>query len=238
MSIGRFAGATGLSVTTLRHYDDVGLLPPTYVDPATGYRWYAPAQGARADLIRRLRSVDIPVGDVSEILDALGEPERIASLIAAHTERLETAAVQVADAQDLLTQLSKELMTMSTEHVRTSMVGPLAAARIFCRRTDDARPFYSDQLGLIELAIRPDWLVYDVGSAQLIVEAVPEGESEDDVGRFTAISFAVDDVARTCEALEARGVPIVGRPEVQEWGGTLAHVADPDGNVLTLVQYP
>jgi MerR family regulatory protein len=40
MTIGRFARLTGLSIGTLRHYDEVGLLTPAAVDHASGYRRY------------------------------------------------------------------------------------------------------------------------------------------------------------------------------------------------------
>lgn len=40
MTIGRFAHLSGLTVHALRHYDDVGLLTPDVVDPASGYRRY------------------------------------------------------------------------------------------------------------------------------------------------------------------------------------------------------
>ena len=39
--IGEFARLTRLSVKTLRHYHDIGLLVPIEVDPHTGYRRYA-----------------------------------------------------------------------------------------------------------------------------------------------------------------------------------------------------
>lgn len=48
----------------------------------------------------------------------------------------------------------------------------------------------------------------------------------------------MDDAAQVCDLLASRGVDVVGWPETQPWGGTLAHIADPDGNVLTLVEYP
>ncbi|MDT5300771.1 MAG: hypothetical protein QOG79_4013, partial [Mycobacterium sp.] len=38
VSIGDFSRMTQLSVKTLRHYHDVGLVEPHHVDPATGYR--------------------------------------------------------------------------------------------------------------------------------------------------------------------------------------------------------
>jgi predicted enzyme related to lactoylglutathione lyase len=40
------------------------------------------------------------------------------------------------------------------------------------------------------------------------------------------------------DGLVGTGVEIVGQPARQPWGGILAHIADPDRNVLTLVEYP
>jgi DNA-binding transcriptional MerR regulator len=44
MSIGRFAALTGLPITTLRHYDEIGLLRPAEVDHDPGYRRYRPTR--------------------------------------------------------------------------------------------------------------------------------------------------------------------------------------------------
>ena len=42
-SIGEFARLGGVSVRTLRHYDEIGLLRLATVDPDTGYRGYSAA---------------------------------------------------------------------------------------------------------------------------------------------------------------------------------------------------
>lgn len=55
------------------------------------------------------------------------------------------------------------------------------------------------------------------------------------VGRFTGVSFDTDDIERAYRRLFALGVPFQGPPEKQDWGGSLAHFRDPDGNLLTLV---
>src|SRR4051794_16289330 len=44
LSIGDFSRMTYLSVKALRHYHEQGVLEPAEVDPATGYRYYAPGQ--------------------------------------------------------------------------------------------------------------------------------------------------------------------------------------------------
>ena len=51
LPIGRFAKATRLSVKALRHYDELGLLRPAFVDPSSGYRYYRPAQANQAEAI-------------------------------------------------------------------------------------------------------------------------------------------------------------------------------------------
>src|SRR3954447_2578789 len=44
VTIGDFSRASHLSVKTLHHYHEVGLLEPTEVDPDNGYRYYSEAQ--------------------------------------------------------------------------------------------------------------------------------------------------------------------------------------------------
>ena len=57
------------------------------------------------------------------------------------------------------------------------------------------------------------------------------------LGRHTGIAFGVDDLQKTYEAWLARGVRFELPPTPQPWGGTLAQLADPEGNLLTLDQY-
>jgi DNA-binding transcriptional MerR regulator len=40
LTIGAFARLGGVSVRTLRHYEQVGVLMPAEADPVTGYRYY------------------------------------------------------------------------------------------------------------------------------------------------------------------------------------------------------
>ena len=68
LSIGDFSRMTQLSVKTLRHYHEVGLVEPDFVDPSTGYRYYAPGQVGAAHVVRRLRELSMPVADVRAVL--------------------------------------------------------------------------------------------------------------------------------------------------------------------------
>lgn len=55
-SIGDVAQLFHLSVSSLRHYETIGLLTPEYTDPATGYRYYGPRQFEVLNTIRLVRS--------------------------------------------------------------------------------------------------------------------------------------------------------------------------------------
>lgn len=88
LSIGEFSRLTHLSVRTLRRYHEAGLLEPAAVDPATGYRSYGPDQIPTAQVVHRLRELDVPLADVQRILRT-PDPSVRAHLVAEHLRRLE-----------------------------------------------------------------------------------------------------------------------------------------------------
>jgi DNA-binding transcriptional MerR regulator len=105
LTIGDFSKATHLSVKTLRHYHQIGLLEPTGVDQETGYRRYATEQIPAAQVIRRFRALDMPLDEIQAVLSApdLRARDR---LIAAHLARMEASLARtqeaVASLRDLL----------------------------------------------------------------------------------------------------------------------------------------
>jgi DNA-binding transcriptional MerR regulator len=85
MPIGEFATASRLSQKALRLYGDNGLLPPAWVDPDNGYRYYRADQLQTAMLIALLRRAGMPL---VEIRSFLREPS---------VERLDAYEREVAD---------------------------------------------------------------------------------------------------------------------------------------------
>src|ERR1700742_4765202 len=93
VTIGDFSRASQLSVKTLRHYHEVGLLEPSEVDPDNGYRYYSEAQIPSAQVTRRLRALHMPVAEVKSVLAAPDSAERN-RLIAEHLGGLELELAQ------------------------------------------------------------------------------------------------------------------------------------------------
>jgi catechol 2,3-dioxygenase-like lactoylglutathione lyase family enzyme len=112
----------------------------------------------------------------------------------------------------------------------------LYAVRIFVTDWQRAVDFYRYTLDM-PLAYDSEeqgWAELAVDGAHLALDRAEPGDA-DLVGRFVGASLQVPDVAATYQLLRTRGVEFLGPPEKQEWGGTLAHFKDPDGNVLTLL---
>jgi len=115
----------------------------------------------------------------------------------------------------------------------------LYAVRIFVTDWDRAIRFYTEILGM-RATYRNDeigWAQMATGEGQLALERVDPSDQEGKalVGRFVGVSLQVPDIPATYKTLVERGVEFVAPPEKQPWGGVLAHLRDPDGNVLTLL---
>ena len=68
MQIKEFAEFTGVSVRTLHYYDEIGLLPPSFVDRSTGYRYYDEKCLLRMQEILFYRELEFPLKSIEEIL--------------------------------------------------------------------------------------------------------------------------------------------------------------------------
>ncbi len=101
--------------------------------------------------------------------------------------------------------------------------------------------FYTQTLGMeIDYTDKTSWAQFETGvDVSLAIEKceadrVAQGGKL--VGRFVGVTLMVEDIARQYELLTDRGVEFAGPPAKQDFGGTLAHLKDPDGNVLTLME--
>lgn len=66
--IGEVAKMFHLSVSSLRHYENIGLLLPEYVSKESGYRYYSTEQFEVLNTIRYLRALDMPLSEIESFL--------------------------------------------------------------------------------------------------------------------------------------------------------------------------
>ncbi|WP_410786531.1 MerR family transcriptional regulator [Kribbella sp. C-35] len=140
LTISEFARLVGLAPSALRFYDDCGLLPPAEVDATNGYRYYDKSQQPRAQLLRDLREIDLPLPDVRLALDA--SPSEIADLVRAHLRTLEAKSTATRTAA---TRLLTNLLSQKTTAL---LGGPELASAIRQVAPTAARP-EDDDLGMV-----------------------------------------------------------------------------------------
>ena len=134
LSIGDFARATHLSVKALRHYHEAGVLEPADIDSQSGYRRYLPEQIPTAQVIRRFRSLDMPLPDIRAVLSAPDLRTRN-NLIAAHLNRLEESLAKtqsaVASLRGLLEQTppSASIEQRSVQSTQAAAISEVIAAK-------------------------------------------------------------------------------------------------------------
>ena len=113
---------------------------------------------------------------------------------------------------------------------------------VWTARISEAEKFYSEVLGLPMKARSHGALVYSVGGGDLRVSPVPATQPS----AHTVLGFAVSDIRTVVDRLAARGVVferfaafphdplgVIKTPE----GAQVAWFRDPDGNLLSIVQY-
>jgi DNA-binding transcriptional MerR regulator len=68
LKIGEVATISGLSVKTIRYYEDIGLLSPNVLRAESGYRLFEPKVLERLAFIKRAQSLGLSLTDVKAIL--------------------------------------------------------------------------------------------------------------------------------------------------------------------------
>ncbi|AVS76364.1 MerR family transcriptional regulator [Paracidovorax cattleyae] len=100
LRVGELARRTGLTVRTLHHYDEIGLLRPS-TRSESGYRLYSEADVQRLHAIQTLRHLGLPLGDIAGLLQGGGpDPESIIG------QQIQALDRQIAQATELRGRLS------------------------------------------------------------------------------------------------------------------------------------
>ena len=139
--IGAFARLSGVSAKMLRAWDALGLFRPIWVDPATSYRWYSPAQLPELRRILALRDVGVPLAAIATLVAGGADlqavlTQRRADLERARAEverRLRALEIQVEMADEADTSSGRQpgfdvvIRPVAAELIATFAVDPSAA---------------------------------------------------------------------------------------------------------------
>lgn len=107
--IGQFSKLGRVTIKTLRHYDEVGLLTPAHVDEENGYRYYTAAQLFRLNEIVALRQMGFSIPEITAIVDG----HNIAVIL---EQRKAELISEQKDVQDRLSRLQNYILEQKEGH--------------------------------------------------------------------------------------------------------------------------
>jgi DNA-binding transcriptional MerR regulator len=238
MTIGRFARLTGLSVGTLRHYDEVGLLPPASVDPASGYRRYRRSQAGRARQIAMLRWDSLPIEEIRQVIDDhVGTVTH--DILTRHRHRLERQ-------RDLLTAQIRDADRFVKEGITMPELpaGPRPSQiKIAVDDIDAAAAFYAKAFGFRQQVVRRtdqgDYSAFmfgTYGQEGFFLMHLIAGQDRMDLPGPSTFGLLVEDLdAYHARAIDAGAAETVTPHDAQGMPRCSA-VRDPSGNWIWLYQ--
>ena len=113
----------------------------------------------------------------------------------------------------------------------------IAYVNVFVADLQRALGFYRDALGLTVQFVSPEHGYASVAAGDVRLGlAVPGPEQAVLIGRHTGIGLEVPDLEHEHTRLTLLGIAFPMAPTRQPWGGFMALVSDPDGNVFYLDQ--
>ncbi len=112
IKIGDFSNLAHVSVKTLHHYDEMGLLKPAHIDRFSGYRYYTLTQLATLNRILALKDLGLTLEQVAQLLRDNISPAEMRGML--RLKRIELAA-RVEEEQSRLTRVEQRLRQLEQE---------------------------------------------------------------------------------------------------------------------------
>lgn len=122
LQIGEVADRVGLSLRTIRHYEELGLVAPSQRS-AGGFRLYDEADVQRLRLIKHLKPLEFTLDEVRELLETMDEleretdapsrrqlVERLSLFTTIAQERCDRLREQLAEAEELTGELRRVVL--------------------------------------------------------------------------------------------------------------------------------
>ena len=132
--IREFSRLARVSVKTLRHYDEMGLLEPAFVDPETGYRHYAARQVPRLQCILALRDQGFALEHIRELVGRGTKGTSLAGALRAKCLELERQLDADRRRLDILRARLHELESGAPATLPDVTLSALPPVRVAARR--------------------------------------------------------------------------------------------------------
>lgn len=203
--IGVFARLSQVSIPTLHHYDEIGLLKPIRVDQFTGYRYYSVSQLPRLNRILALKDLGFSLEQIEQALAQDLNADELRGML--KLKRAE-AEREVVDAQARLMRIEARLKQIEMENampayevvLKTTPAILIASCTVTIPTNDQVPQYLNEAYSNVYDAIRAQG-VKDTGPCFALWHQGPE--------------ILADEVAEAAVPIE-RAMPSTGKVKVYE----------------------
>jgi DNA-binding transcriptional MerR regulator len=119
--IAEFSRFTRVSVKMLRHYDELGLLKPVFIDPENNYRYYSSEQLPRLNRIIALKDLGFRLEQIGKFLDEDLSPDEIRGMFRMRQmeieQNLQLEEARLAQVETRLRYLDQDLTHLNHDIV-------------------------------------------------------------------------------------------------------------------------
>jgi len=135
-SIGEFSKVTGLTVKTLRFYQEQGLLKPTCVEEATGYRYYDANLIERARVLVKLRELEFSLTEIAAIMHDCEDDVDILTHLQRRRDAVEASLAHSKQLRGALTEIiattldRRQMYEKSVDAIQEKVIEPMLIAGI------------------------------------------------------------------------------------------------------------
>ena len=142
LKIGDFSKLSRISVRMLRHYDEIGLLRPAYVDQFTDYRYYDERQLPTVGRITALKDMGFRLAEIGHLLEIYDDRQTLDAHLAAQQKTLEALA---ADTAQKLRLLETARIRLRKDEIMTYNVTLKTLPERYCATVQMKIPRYEDE---------------------------------------------------------------------------------------------
>lgn len=228
--IGVFSKITGVTIKTLRYYDQTGLLNPAEVDRFTGYRYYTVEQIDRLNRILAFKDLGLSLDEVRRILCENLTPAEIRGMLRLKRAQLqqtideEQARLQRVEAR--LRQIEREgqipihevvIRDVEAQQVlfyREILANPSEIRPLFMRLGDAIATHHIDLVGsLLALYYQGEYREYDLD----VEAAVPVRDVTLPIGDLQHHTLPAVQVASTICRMESQADIYATNRDLSQW---------------------
>lgn len=114
-SIGEMAKLHKVSVQTLRHYDKIGLLKPSYVNENSNYRYYSAKHFIIIDLIKQCKAIGLSLDEIKNIVNNYTSIDSILEMITKQKGLIEEKISELQNIKSNILFLEDRVQTILKE---------------------------------------------------------------------------------------------------------------------------